>query len=116
MNYNKRLKKNIDNRKEILNSENWWQGWKSLGFSDYTINILTNNFQDLNILMSNHKYPDVQRIELQNIGDIKEINILNLLVHNSNAYNNGEYSKLHFKTYKDNWTSEKIIKDLSKSL
>ena len=76
MNYNNRFKKNIDNRKEILNSENWWQGWKSLGFSDYTINILTNNFQDLNILMSNHKYPDVQRIELQNIGDIKEINIL----------------------------------------
>ena len=76
MNYNNRFKKNIDNRKEILNSENWWQGWKSLGFSDYTINILTNNFQDLNILMSKHKYPDVQRIELQNIGDIKEINIL----------------------------------------
>lgn len=76
MNYNNRFKKNIDNRKEILNSENWWQGWKSLGFSDYTINILTNNFQDLNILMSKHKYPNVQRIELQNIGDIKEINIL----------------------------------------
>ncbi len=76
MNYNNRFKKNIDSRKKILNSENWWQGWKSLGFSDYTINILTNNFQDLNILMSNHKYPDVQRIELQNIGDIKEINIL----------------------------------------
>ena len=76
MNYNNRFKKNIDNRKEILNSENWWQGWKSLGFSDYTINILNNNFQDLNILMSKHKYPNVQRIELQNIGDIKEINIL----------------------------------------
>lgn len=76
MNYNNRFKKNIDNRKEILNSENWWQGWKSLGFSDYTINILTNNFQDLSILMSKHKYPNVQRIELQNIGDIKEINIL----------------------------------------
>lgn len=64
-----------------------------------------------NVISNNLLHSNVDIIQIN-----KEINILNLLVHNSNAYNNGEYSKLHFKTYKDNWTSEKIIKDLSKSL
>lgn len=73
MNYNKRFKNFSNYRNEIGSNENWWQGWKSLGFSDYAINILTSHFNDLNNFMHKQKFVGPNKIELQNINKVDEI-------------------------------------------
>lgn len=73
MNYNKRFKNFSNHRNEIDSNQNWWHGWKSLGFSDYTINVLNNNFNDLNTFMTKQEYVSPKKIELQNINKVDEI-------------------------------------------
>lgn len=73
MNYNKRFKNFSNYRNEIDSNQNWWHGWKSLGFSDYAINVLNNNFNDLNTFMTKQEYVSPKKIELQNINKVDEI-------------------------------------------
>lgn len=80
MNYNKRYENFKEYRKNIQQNNNWWHGWKSLGFSDYTISILNNNFEVLKNLFIKTPYAVPKNISIENIHDIEEIQIIKPII------------------------------------